>query len=88
MDIYIGFKNADGGPSEALESQKVLLNSTEKHVLAAGSLGWGKTDWLMIQAMIEAVSFKNNIILLKQCIKYILYIIHLFIITIHPRINK
>ena len=64
MDLYIGFKDADGEPSEALESQKILMQSREKHVLAAGSLGWGKTDWLMIQAMVEAMSFKNNVILL------------------------
>tara|TARA_R100001594_G_scaffold55761_2_gene89409 strand:- start:1695 stop:3086 length:1392 start_codon:yes stop_codon:yes gene_type:complete len=66
MDIYIGFKDADGNPSQALESQKMLMDSREKHVLAAGSLGWGKTDWLMIQAMVEAMSFKNNVVLLGR----------------------
>ena len=41
MDIYIGFKDADGNPSVALDSQKILMECREKHVLAAGSLGWG-----------------------------------------------
>ena len=66
MDIYIGFKNADGEPSDALPKQKELIQCREKHVLAAGSLGWGKTDWLMVQLILEAVSFPNNVILLGR----------------------
>ena len=59
MDIYLGFKNADGDPSAALPSQEKLMKTTAKHILAAGSLGWGKTDWLVLQAVIEALSFKG-----------------------------
>ena len=66
MDIYIGFKNADGEPSDALPNQKELIECRDKHVLAAGSLGWGKTDWLMVQLILEAVSFPNNVILLGR----------------------
>jgi len=66
MDIYIGFKNSDGEPSDALPTQKQLLKLKEKHILAAGSLGWGKTDWLVVQATIEAITWKNNVILLGR----------------------
>ena len=66
MEIYIGYKDADGEPSAALQSQRRLMETTDKHVLAAGSLGWGKTDWLVVQAITEAVSFKNNVILLGR----------------------
>lgn len=66
MDIYVGFRGAEGEQSKALIKQKELLDSTEKHVLAAGSLGWGKTDWLMVQLIIEAISFERNIILLGR----------------------
>ena len=51
-DIYIGFKTPDGEPSPALPAQKSLLSLRQKHILAAGSLGWGKTDWLMVQLII------------------------------------
>ena len=66
MDIYIGFKDADGEPSDALPNQRELMQTREKHVLAAGSLGWGKTDWLMVQLIVEATSFPNNVILLGR----------------------
>ena len=66
MDIYIGYRDADGNPSPALLSQRRLMETTEKHILAAGSLGWGKTDWLIVQAITEAISFKNNVILLGR----------------------
>jgi PBSX family phage terminase large subunit len=65
-DIYIGFRNADSDPSPALPAQETLLKSRQKHVLAAGSLGWGKTDWLVVQVIIEAMSFKNNLIVLGR----------------------
>jgi PBSX family phage terminase large subunit len=66
MDCYVGFRNGDGEPSDALLSQRRLLDSNEKHVLAAGSLGWGKTDWLIVQATIEALSFPKNVILMGR----------------------
>ena len=66
MDIYLGFKNADGDPSAALPSQEKLMKTTAKHILAAGSLGWGKTDWLVLQAVIEALSFKRNVVVLGR----------------------
>ena len=65
-DIYIGFRNADSEPSPALPAQETLLNCRQKHVLAAGSLGWGKTDWLVVQVIIEAMSFKNNLIVMGR----------------------
>ena len=61
MDVYLGFKDANGDPSDALISQKQLFDTKEKHILAAGSLGWGKTDWLVLQATIECMTFPNNV---------------------------
>ena len=66
MDIYLGFKDADGKPSAALSSQEKLMKTSSKHILAAGSLGWGKTDWLVLQAVIEALSFKRNVVVLGR----------------------
>ena len=66
MDVYLGFKDADGKPSDALISQKTLFDTTEKHILAAGSLGWGKTDWLVLQAAIECMSFPRNVVILGR----------------------
>lgn len=65
-EIYIGFKNPDDAPSPALPLQQKLLQGKHKHTLAAGSLGWGKTDWLMVQLIIEAMTFKNNVIVLGR----------------------
>ena len=38
----LGFKDANGEPSDALISQKQLFDTKETHLLAAGSLGGGK----------------------------------------------
>ena len=66
--VYIGFKDANGIPTDPLPKQQLALQRFEKskHRLVAGSLGWGKTDWLMAVGIHEALKYPKNEILMGR----------------------
>ena len=68
MQVYIGFKDANGIPTDPLPKQQEALRKFDqsKHMLVSGSLGWGKTDWLMAVGIHEALKYPKNEILMGR----------------------
>lgn len=62
-DIYVGYTNDDGSPSEPLPHQEDyhLYVGYTKHQLMAGSLGTGKTDAMCVEAVKQSVEIKGNL---------------------------
>ncbi len=67
-EIRIGFKDADGNPTQPLPKQLegILKFNENKHTVTAGSLGWGKTDWLVAIGAAEALEYPRNEILIGR----------------------
>jgi|TARA_R100000093_G_scaffold64269_1_gene35230 PBSX family phage terminase large subunit len=62
-NIYIGYTDEDGSPSEPLSHQEEyhLYTGYTKHHLMAGSLGTGKTDAMCVEAIKQSVEIKGNL---------------------------
>ena len=62
-NIYIGYTDEDGSPSEPLPHQEDyhLYTGHAKHHLMAGSLGTGKTDAMCVEAVKQSVEIDGNL---------------------------
>lgn len=62
---YIGYKLSGGTPSAPLPIQLQAdgLRAKHKHILFAGSFGVGKTEWLCLNMVADALRFPGNRIL-------------------------
>lgn len=63
MDIYIGFRDEEGNPSQPLPHQMDYQTHIgyARHVLLAGSLGTGKTEAMCVEAILQSSYYKNNL---------------------------
>jgi len=68
LNPYIGFKDAENKPSAPLPKQAEAFNMLGKckHLLFAGSFGTGKTELLCLAALIDALRYPGNEILMGR----------------------
>ena len=65
LNSYLGFKAPNGEPSTPLPVQNAatLLRNKHKHVLNAGSYATGKSQWLCLMMVNDAIYYPGNLIL-------------------------